>query len=46
MKQWWARIREGGDYGRWIPTGTENRKEAEDYAASYYTNQVIEWLLW
>jgi hypothetical protein len=37
----------GYEYGRWVPTGTTDRVEAEDYLTSYNSEGLvaIEWLL-
>lgn len=42
---WWARVREGTNYGRWVPTGTQDIDSARDYIALYYDCRVIEWLM-
>lgn len=45
MKHWWARLRDGSDYGTWKPTGCVDLNDAKDYIRLYHSNQPVkEWL--
>lgn len=44
-KRWWARLRDGSDYGTWKPTGCADLLEAQDYIRLHHGNQPVkEWL--